>query len=58
LKKLGKFETVPYTKGISTTQLLKEVVETGTITQTLEHTKIPKNELLSKIRARPKIKGR
>lgn len=50
--KLGKFVMVPYTKGISTTQLLEEAVKTGTITYTLEHTKIPKMELISRILSR------
>ena len=52
--KLGKFATVPYTKGVSTTELIAQAETTGKIIEDLGQTKLKKNELISRIQNRSK----
>lgn len=48
----NKYASVPYTKGVSTTELLIEAKMKGTFTKTENLTQIPTDELISRIQER------
>ncbi|KTD57821.1 adenylyltransferase/cytidyltransferase family protein [Legionella shakespearei] len=52
IMKVCDFETLPYTKGISTTALLKELKETGTLGTCPNTTGLPVEELAARVKGR------